>query len=129
MVQTSSRALIIYIYLLHCKKLKLFINGLIIITKPSFCNTKLAQIVEDAIHVCEIANSSPCKQASTSKKITKLKHRLHRTLSCSGDATNQIIPTQRYPREVLFAIGGWHEGAPTNHMEVYGMRLKFVDWG
>ena len=51
-----------------------------------------------------------------------MKVRLQRTLSCSGDAKCQIVQTQRYPREVLFALGGWHDGAPTNHMEVYGKR-------
>ena len=51
-----------------------------------------------------------------------MKVRLQRTLSCSGDAKCQMVQTQRYPREVLFALGGWHDGAPTNHMEVYGKR-------
>ena len=32
--------------------------------------------------------------------------------------------TQRYPREVLLAIGGWHQGSPTNHIEIFDLRVK-----
>jgi len=88
-------------------------------------NTKLAQTVEDATDVCEVSDSTTKMDTIAHlNNFTRLRQRLHRTLSCSGSVSSQIVPTQRYPREVLFAIGGWHEGAPTNHIEVYDIRLR-----
>jgi kelch-like protein 10 len=56
-----------------------------------------------------------------------LKQRITRRLSCAGDFQvdqNQVHNTQRYPRDVLFAIGGWHDSSPSNHIETYDMRSR-----
>jgi len=88
-------------------------------------NTKLAHPLKDEIGVSELTNSLPKMGSSAHlNNFSRLRQRLHRTLASSGDASQQIIPTQRYPREVLFAIGGWHEGSPTNHIEAYDIRLR-----
>lgn len=47
------------------------------------------------------------------------------------DATNPLS-RPRIPHEIMFAIGGWSGGSPTNAMEVYDTRAdkwNLTPWG
>ena len=62
-------------------------------------------------------------ESSRTFNFNLLKERITRRLGCAGDHVTdyQDVQTQRYPRDVLLAIGGWHDSSPSNHVETYGM--------
>lgn len=61
-------------------------------------------------------------ESSRTFNFNLLKERITRRLGCAGDHVTdyQDVQTQRYPRDVLLAIGGWHDSSPSNHVETYG---------
>ena len=67
-------------------------------------------------------------ESSRTFNFNLLKERITRRLGCAGDHVTdyQDVQTQRYPRDVLLAIGGWHDSSPSNHVETYG-KFDFDD--
>jgi len=81
--------------------------------------------IEETMKKLRLTDDISSKYEKTPKiNINLLKQRITRRL-CQASGDNLINQyTQRYPREVLLAIGGWHQGSPTNHIEIFDLRSQ-----
>lgn len=82
-------------------------------------------IIGNPIHPTHLKTDSIKNGTTTRINLDLIKKRITRRLSCAGDfQVDTEVNTQRYPREVLFAIGGWHDSSPSNHIETYDIRTR-----
>jgi len=81
--------------------------------------------IEETMKRLRLKDEISSKYEKTPKiNINLLKQRITRRL-CQASGDNLINQhTQRYPREVILAIGGWHQGSPTNHIEIFDLRSQ-----
>ena len=85
-------------------------------------------IIGNPIHPTHLKTDSIKNGTTTRINLDLIKKRITRRLSCAGDfQVDTEVNTQRYPREVLFAIGGWHDSSPSNHIETYGKHTTRLD--
>jgi len=89
----------------------------------------LQEPIEETMKKLRLNNEVPTAskmESSRTFNFNLLKERITRRLGCAGDHVTdyQDVQTQRYPRDVLLAIGGWHDSSPSNHVETYDLRTR-----